>query len=384
MEERVAVEGPTVGDVDLLTIADVRALATDPSEPRVSIYLPTHRRGPDVRQNPLLLRNLIDRAAAGLRSQDVDAGTIDSVLAPARELLDDGTFWQHQADGLAVFASPAMHCHFRSARSFHESATAGLTYHVAPLTPLLSGDGLFNILALSQNSVRLFEASRSTLRELDTGSIPTSIDEALEHEERERQLQFRSAGGGDAQFHGHGAGDEYEKATVERYLRAIDHGLREILMGNGRPLVLACVGYYVPIFRSVSHHPEIVETAVEGNPEHVLPADIHAAAWELVAPRFAASGAKAWERYFHSVGTGKAVEALDEVAARALEGRVDTLFVNAELLDTDLARGPHGSYHDGEMLDRAILGTVAASGHVVAVPTGSLDDNTVAVAYLRY
>jgi hypothetical protein len=384
MAERAAVAGATVGDTDLLTVTDVRRLAADTSGPRVSIYLPTHRRGAEVRQNPLQLRNLLDRAAEQLAAQDVDAGTIDKLLTPARDLLDDGDFWQHQADGLALFASPEVQMHFRTSRSFIESATVAATYHVAPLTPLLSGDGMFHILALSQNSVRLFEASRFTVTELDTGPIPASIAEALAHEDPERQLQVRAVGGGDAAFHGHGAGEEYDKGEVERYLRAVEHGLYERLGVTGVPLVLACVAYYVPIFRAVSHRFDIAESAVEGNPEHVHATDLHAAAWECVAQRFAAGAARSWERYLSSAGTGNAVDALDAIADRSVEGRIDTLFVNGDLLDSELARGPGGSYHDVELLDRAILGTVAGSGDVVCCTAGELPNDTVAAALLRY
>lgn len=384
MEERAAVAGSTVGDTDLLTVTDVRTLAADTSGPRISIYLPTHRRGADVRQNPLRLRNLLDRTVEQLTEQGVDNGSIDQLLAPARALLDDSDFWQHQADGLAVFASPDVQLRFRTAQSFPESATVAATYHVTPLSPLLSGDGLFHIVALSQNSVRVFEASRFTLRELDTGPMPTSIAEALAFEDPERQLQVRAVGGGDAAFHGHGAGEEYDKAEVERYLRAVEHGLHELLGVTGRPLVLACVGYYVPIFRAVNHRFDVVESAVEGNPEHVHPFDLHRAAWECVAGRFSASATRAWERYLSSVGTGNAVNDLAEVADRAGEGRIDTLFVNGDLLDRELARGPHGSYHDVELLDRAILGTIGASGEVVCCAPGELPPETAAAALLRY
>jgi hypothetical protein len=361
-----------VGDSDPVTAADLRALAESPTGPKVSIMLPTHRKGADVRQDPVQLRNLLDDAAHRLIDQGVDPAT---VLTPARALLDDHRFWQHQCDGLAVFASPDVSRWFRVPFELPASLTVGDTFHVAPLAPMLSGDGEFLVLAVSQNSVRLFVATRSTIGELDPGPIPTSMAEALAHEDPERQLQARSVGAGDTRFHGHGVG-EHDKAAVERFLRAVDHGLHDLVGADPRPLVLACVGYYVPIFRSVTRHADVVEPAVEGNPEHLKPAELHAAAWERISDRLAAELEKSWARYDDGLGNGHATETLGASCARAEEGRVDTLFVgDGPVDDTDDAQ---------RVLDRAVLATLASSGNVVSVNASRLPAGEAAVALLRY
>ncbi|MEX2627938.1 MAG: hypothetical protein WD225_13710 [Ilumatobacteraceae bacterium] len=379
MDERadVATDRSTVGDVDPVTRDDIRALADGPGAPKISIHLPTHRKGAEVRQDPVQLRKLLDRAAEQL----TDAGHREHVgplLDPARALLDDTSFWQHQSDGLAVFASADLHRHLRVPIPLTPTVQVGDTFHVAPLAPLLSGDGEFLLLALSQNDVRLFAGTRWTIRRIDTGPMPTSMAEALQHEDPERQLQARSIGGGEAVFHGHGA-SEHDKATVERYLRAVEHGLHELLGADRRPLVLACVGYYVPIFRAVSRHADLVEPAIDGNPDHAKPVELHSAAWERVRARFDTAG-RAWERYRDSLGTGNVSRTLNDAAARAAEGRVDTLFVRDH--------EPNGDADDDTnttvQIDRAILATLAASGDVVSVPAEQLPGGEAAAALLRY
>ncbi|MGH8601563.1 MAG: hypothetical protein ACREXR_01905, partial [Gammaproteobacteria bacterium] len=42
-------------------------------------------------------------------------------------------------------------------------------FHLKPLFPLISGDGTFYLLALSQNEVRLFKGSRYHINELGLG-----------------------------------------------------------------------------------------------------------------------------------------------------------------------------------------------------------------------
>ncbi len=375
MDERAqqGAEHVAVGDGDAVTGDDIRALASASDGPKVSIHLPTHRLGAEVRQDPVRCRHLTDDAAHQLHEAGHGAD-VDALLGPTRALLDDGAFWQHQSDGLAIFASRDVHRTFRVPIDLPAVAVVGSTFHVTPLAPLLSGDGEFLVLALSQNSVRLFAASRSTMSELDTGVMPTSIAEALAHEDPERHLQARSVGGGDSMFHGHGVGEQ-DKGEIERFLRAVDHGLHDVIGADRRPLVLACVAYYAPIFRSVSRHTDVIEPSVEGNPEHTHANDLHAAAWELVAPRFSVDGARAWERLQAASGTGTVTDSPDDIAARATEGRVDTLFVTASCNGTDAA--------DLELVDRAVVATLGASGRVVAKPPADLAGRP-AVALLRY
>jgi hypothetical protein len=338
--------------------------------PCVSVFMPTHRHGPETLQGPVRLRNLVEQAARELSVGGTSTKVSANVLAPARALLDDAAFWQQQGDGLAVFAAPGWFSHLRLPLAFVEEVTAGSSFRVVPLIPLLSGDGRFFVLALSQNSVRLFDASRHRIGELDRGPIPASMDEALAHEDPERQLQVRSGGGATAQFHGHGAGDEVDKAAIERYVRAVDRGLCERIGSSHQPLVLASVGYYLPILQSVSSYPAIVDAVVEGNPEHRSPEELHTAAWPLVERRFAAQINKDLDRYGAAAGTGKAATVTDEIADAARGGRVDTLFV------------VNGAPAD-ERIDRAVLDTLTHRGRVVGV-ANPLDAQSPTAALLRY
>lgn len=377
MEEprAVAADRHLVGDVDPLTAADLRSLSEHGGSPRVTIHLPTHRKGAEVRQDPVQLRNLIEAADRQL----TDAGLAEHashVLDPVRSLLDDREFWQHQDAGLAIFASPDVQRRFRVPIALRPTAVVGDTFHVSPLAPMLTGTGEFLVLALSQNDVRLFAATRFTIGQIALDGVPTSMAEALAHEDPERQLQVRSVGSGEAMFHGHGAGEQ-DRGEMERFLRAVDHGLHELLGAESRPLVLACVGSHAPIFRSITRHGDVVDQIVEGNPERLRPAELHTAAWACIEPLHSAATAKAWSRYTDALGTGTATTDLDSTAAAAAEGRVDTLFV------VDHTNGDNPADVD-ERLDRAVLDTLRSSGEVACVDPNEIAHGELAVALLRY
>src|SRR5437763_12413687 len=82
-------------------------LAFDRS-PAVSIYLPTHSAGREVRQDAIRLRNLLSTAPKRLGTEHRGPETAE-LLDPVRRLVDDEEFWRYQACGLSVFLAPDFH-----------------------------------------------------------------------------------------------------------------------------------------------------------------------------------------------------------------------------------------------------------------------------------
>ncbi len=378
-----------ISEIDPVSVADLAALAAVEATPCVSIYMPTHRSGPETLQGPRRLRNLADRA--------IELGAGEDLVAPLRALIDDAPFWQHQADGLALFSAPGIFQRHRLPVEMDEEVHVLDTFRVRPLIPLASGQDEFRILAVSQNSVRLFRAGRYHVEEVPLDGVPTSLSEALAHEDPERQLQARSAGGDGVMFHGHGGGEEERKAEVERFFRALDHGMHERLGVTGVPLVLASVGYYQPIFASVSTaHTQVLDEVVEGNPERRSPAELHADAWEIVSRHRESDGDSAWARYQDASGSGLTASDLSTVALSAATGRVDTIFVEPGppilgSVDVGTSTVRIAGEGDGtsaelrtDLVDRAVLDTLNHGGNVVGVEPGRLPEGDFAAVLLRY
>ena len=383
----------TIGEIDLLGDTALTELAQHVGPAHVSLFMPTHRAGPDTREDPIRFRNLLRRAADLLTEQEgLTARDTDELLAPAREFRDDNGFWRHQTDGLAVYIAPGLTRTFRVPLDLHEDVAVGPRFRLRPLLPLLAGDGYYLVLAVSQNEVRLYAGTRYTIAELDPGPIPTSMASALAHEDPEAQLQVRSSGQ-DGMFHGHGEGAEVDKQRLERYLRAVERGLVERI-GSGRrtPLVLASVGYYLPIYAGVSDQPALAERAVEGNPENRLPQELHAAAWEIVAPTFEAARHDAVEALQRAQGTGQATTDVASVVLAALEGRVDTLFLAGGSPAWGRIAGNlpgvvvHDAYQagDDDLVDLAASETLLTGGTVYTGVTLPSEDGSLIAARLRW
>ena len=161
--------------MDVVRRADLERLALQGTGPCVSLLLPTHRGGREVQQAPIRLKNLLRQAADGLEANGASAPTIESLLAPLRRLLDDRLFWLYQSDGLALFSRPGWWSSFRVPLDLPELAVVADRFHVTPLLPLLTGDGHFFVLALSQNQIRLLEGTRDRLEEVDLPGEPLGV-----------------------------------------------------------------------------------------------------------------------------------------------------------------------------------------------------------------
>lgn len=361
--------------LDIVDPSAIDSLVTATESPAVSIYMPAHRAGPGIQQDPIRLKNLTAEAEAALVERGMRAPDVADLLAPVRELVDDAGFWQHQEDGLAVFRSPERFAHYRVPLSFQPLAVVEDAFFVSPLLPVMSRGERFHVLAVSENQVRLLWGSRFRVGEVDLGDdVPASLAEALWFEDPERQLQFFQAGRVGAgrmtaTFFGHGGGKEDTQDRLERFYRAVDKGLQS-LIPNGSPVVLAGVERMIAGYRAITRLEGVLPVGVEGNPEHATAEWLHQQAWPLVEPVFAADRGAAAEDFLaarHPVTAD-----VDETVRMAEEGRVAAAFI------------PKGLPAADHRLDRAAAAIWRTKGDVWIVPPDEVPGGGPVAAVLRY
>ncbi|MGJ3250466.1 MAG: hypothetical protein ACFE0J_04955 [Elainellaceae cyanobacterium] len=296
----------------------------------VSIYMPTHKAGPEIRQDPIRLKNLVRDAEEKLAAQGYDSRDVGNLLEPDRisALIDDADFWRHQSDGLALFIAPDSFHRFHLPINFEEHVVVSDRFYLKPLMPILKNDGRFFLLSLSQNQVNLYVGNRHSIVEIDLRDTPTSLKEVLRYDEKENQLQFHTQGRGiDPLYHGQGVGTTDNKDELRRFCNIIDNTVQELLKDERSPLVLAGVDYLTEIYRECSSYSNLLDRSVTGNPENVDLDDLHQQAWATVEPYFQESQRQAVDQYHHLKGTGQATSSLQDIVVAAYEGQVDTLFV---------------------------------------------------------
>lgn len=376
--------------MDIFDRSHLESLMGTQAEPCVSIFMRTVRVGREIQQNPIRLKNLIKDAEDRLRKLGVRS--METILKPAYELVNDGGFWRRQGDGLALFLSPEDSQHFSLPTTFEDLVVVADHYHLKPLLPVMSWGEYFYVLGLSQKYVKLFRGGRYSVGEVQLEGVPTSLREALQFDDREPSMQSHSAGRTAAVFHGQGLGKDDPKEDIRRYFRKIDDGLHDILRSEQVPLVLAGVDYLLPIYRETSEYPHVMEGGVIGSPERLTVEQLHAQAWEIVEPMFNQQRDAAKARYLSVADTPHGSSDVKRVVRAAHQGRVESVFVAVgEHLwgtwdPTTEAIHIHETPQAGDidLLDAAAVQTWMHGGNVYAVTPDEVPGGHQLAAALRY
>ncbi len=363
----------------------------------VSIFMSTHRAGPETRQDPIRFKNLLRLAEHAMAHRGVVNGTRARSLEPATRLVPDNDFWQHQSDGLAVFLGPDHFSYFTVPIHFAENVVVDGRFHVKPLLPAHYGDGRFYLLSLSQKRVRVFVGSRDELEEIQVVGVPTGIEEYMRFIDPATSNQNRPAvprgGGTPVAYNSHGVGGEDEKQRIGEFFHQVDAGLHDLLKDETAPLVVACVDYLFPLYVAANTYAHLQPDHVRGNPESCRSAELHHHAWKLVEPRFAERQAAAVALYRELEGSRKASRKIKSVVPAAFNGRVDTLLVAADqeiwgVFDPETGhvketkQAPPADAQ--ELLNLSAIHTLHTGGTVYALPSEEMPHGVPMAAIYRY
>ncbi|HET6467660.1 MAG TPA: hypothetical protein VFG43_04705 [Geminicoccaceae bacterium] len=386
----------------MLHVEDLRALAEIEAAHAVSAYLPTHTAGRETRQDPIRLKNLLDRAARELQEAGYRRPDVEELLAPGRALLDEEEFWRHQQQGLAVFAAPGFFRHERLPIEVAEEVVVGRRLHLKPLLPLLADGKRFTVLALTAGGARLLQGSRFACSEIEA-DLPHGVGEITAETEYDNERHAapparpRSAGAvGMPASHNFGEDPEEQRKTqLLQYLRRVVSIVEEHNKADRAPLVLVAQPEIQGHVRALAKSLSFVEGGVDLNPDALDEEELHRHAWETVQPMLSGHREREKERFMSLFGAGdpKALTVPEEIVRAAREGRVETLFLaEGEQLwgrfDEEQGRvEAHGSRgrDDEDLLDRAAIQTLLQGGRVEILPKDELPrSGLLMAAILRY
>jgi len=366
--------------MDHLTLDEMKRLAAHKSSPAITIYIPTHRRGREIEQDPIRFSNQLRAVEARLADMDMGPRAIEAFLAPAQALLDDESVWQHSQDGLAVFLDEE---EFHAYRLPFEVATRTVfadRFFLNPLLPLFTNNGHFFILALSENESRLFEGTRFSVGEIDMPKdAPATKSDVTARRESYSDQEARTMAGA-------------ERRRVGQWLNTLDKALMPIFADSNAPLVVMGDISLLPIYREVTNYAHVVADGPRGNPEMLSAKELHEQAWPFVEEKFRADLDEVLSEYGAQIANGRAIAGLDEVVPAALLRRVQIA-----LLPPGLEVWGTVSHETGAITRTAedapgaleIEGLIAAhtflnGGKIFAVEREQMPEKAEAAAILRF
>ena len=134
---------------------DLDELLANDAQPAVSLYLPTHVAGREIRQDAIRLKNLRAQEAERLRAE-WRRSEVDTFLSPVDTVVEEDDFWRHQEVGLTVFLAPSFSRVHKLPLVVTEELVVGIHFHIKSLLPILDDPGPFRLLTISTRHTRLY------------------------------------------------------------------------------------------------------------------------------------------------------------------------------------------------------------------------------------
>jgi hypothetical protein len=366
-------------------------------QPAISIYLPTHVAGREVRQDPIRLKNLLSAAAERLKASH-RLPEINALLLPAQKLVEDGAFWrsqQHEQRGLAIFLAPGFDRVFQLPIAVPEEMMLGDHFHIKPLLPFLEDAGPFWLLTISASHTRLYQGSRWDFTEISGLDLPQGVAKVRDMTEYEENYYSSPVGrhGGLAKAQSFGEDpDQIRKDELLELLHRIASLVEPLVKRYPVPVILAAHPEIQGHFREIAGWKEIYPDGLLDNPDALYNEELHRRAYALVEQRQIAARDAALERLNARLSIGKATTKPEEIVKGARYARVDTLFVSGDdhlwgiFNEVEDRVTAHGSPVDGDidLLDYAALMTLRHGGSVMVIDRAALPPPSVSAAILRY
>jgi hypothetical protein len=385
-------------------------LRAEHEAPCLSLYQPTHRQHPDNLQDPIRFRNLVKRLEESLR-QNPASRDIPALLRPFDALADDAAFWNHTADGLAVLAAPGLFRVYTLQRPVAELAVVADSFHTKPLMRIAQSADRYHVLGLSKQGFKVYEGNRDALAEMPPlDSVPQTADAWLRRGADEREGAHRAygpAGASNLTAHGtgvkHAAGgvarhgtdvkQDAEDRDTEHFFRAVDRAVLEHWsQPAGQPLILAALPQHHHLYRAVSTNPHLIDAAIDVHPDALSIDALREWAWQLMQPRYLERLAGLVEAFGAANSRGRGADDLGRIAEAAVDGRVETLLIEADRLIPGPIDGASGAVTPGDLdkpwIDDTLddLGELVLKhgGEVIVVPAERMPTRTGAAAIYRY
>lgn len=384
--------------MELLTKELIQELLATDQEPCLSLYMSTDRSHPENLKNPIKFKNLLSQMEESLL-QKYSANEAKGYLEPLEALVNDQDTWNNTKDGLAVFSATGLFKVVVLRNRVEELAIVADSFHTKPLRHYLQSVDQFHLLALTLRDIRLFEGNRHALTEVElTADTPKTITEALGDELTEKHATVDSYGGigadNSAMHHGHGGKKDETEKDAERFFRVVAHTISEhFSKPTGWPLILAALPEHHNLFQKVNKNPLLLPNGIAINPSSVSPDQLAKMAWKIMEPEYNLKLDSLVDRFEQARANGKGSVDYKIVAVAAVEGRVDTLLVEADRIIpvriTNLVTGNTqkkdlSNPKVDDLLDDMGELVLKMGGHVIVLPSEKMPSETGLAALFRY
>lgn len=386
------------------TIDIQRLLEQGPEQgPLVSMILPMEVRGPETRQNSVRLKSALRRVRDLLAEQSLEAGQIDSLLAPAEQLVADEDFWQHQEQSLALYLAPGTFETFRLMSSFRDTVSVAPRFHVSPLIHAAARQPVVYVLSLARNEVVLYKYERGELQVVEVEDMPTDEVNALMLDPEEtaqrhvvsnnRERSTPVMGGHVTGGHGQAGYKDQRVGHLVDFLRSVESAVRRHLEKEQLPLYLATVEENDALYRQVNHYGRLAGKSLRGSFQQRSRDELLRALVPVLEAGADEAARAACESVAESVSTGAGTTHLDEAIVAASDGRVGACVLALESpprtgtfdpMAREVTQDGEPTPHHSDLSELLAVTTFCHSGEVYFAPREALPEEAEVAVSFRY
>ena len=337
-------------------------------------------------KNRVTLKNSISNAEKKLKeAYGLDPKTLDKKLRPLSSRLEDPEWLESRHKSVAAFIyDKELNVYEFDNLKFEDKVVVSDHLFLLPLASILHLDKEFYFLTLSSEKVKLYHISMNTITESPISSrLPDNINDVVGYDVEQKSLQFRSGqeGTGEGMFHGQGSGAEEEKKQeYEVFFREVDKKLNSNVDNTSIPLIIGCVEFLYPIYKSVNSYPNLWKKYAQGNFDKAENKELKEVSEKILSDMIRMDYQKATDEFEKFLSKGKASYGIGDIIPSAIEGRIDSLIIQK---DKDI----FGRYNPSEnkvevdqvektdntsLLNKAAIKTIAHDGNVYIVDEDDL------------
>lgn len=228
------------------------------------------------------------------------------------------------------------------------------------------------VLAISENRLRLVDVTAFPIAMVEVPDLPRDLRSTVD-------LDLT----GDRNALAHLRTSEDPKGRLGEYARAIDRAVEPVLRRAGAELVIAAAQPLASIYRSTTAYDRVVSSALLGNHDEASIEELADLAEPIIEGHRRAAREGSLARFAEMPDRDLVLTDLDEIAAAARDGALDTLFV-----DTDRRVPVQGEAFEGrtviDRVDEVVRDALARQTVIVPVRSDALPAPGPMAAILRY
>ena len=276
----------------MITLPDIERLhdlGAFPEPLCVTIYIPFIDTSTMDSPMRIVLKDAIKDAAVELESLGASERVIKRTLRPARRLAGStSAFRSHYREGLALFLHASRSwCYYLPADAVVMRVRVGRGFDTEQLRRVVDSNRAFAVLVLDSHATQLYVGDRFRLEPAPLEGFPADMVQTLRIDEFPSSRELHGIapaymGKGSEGYHGQYNVAEVNKQQLTEFFRIVDRRLHKYLAVRHLPLVLAGVGYLLPLYRAVNTYKAIVPGGLRGSFRRIGLSSLHARAWNAL------------------------------------------------------------------------------------------------------